>query len=266
MLELGNSAARLEPFLLMSKSAKGAAAAKLVQDATSAPGVFTFAELLDLPNIQELSSSPQHAPFFSLLQLFSFKTYEDYSRHQDLYPPLNSAQVSKLKHLTLASFAMQQRVLPYATLQSALEIPSIRALEDVIIDAIYQDIIRGKLDQKQQHFQVEWVMGRDLAPGAIEGLLKCLQEWSNTTSTLLTQLDHTILSVQSSQTARTVALENHNLMQQKTLSDVIQNSSQPAPRSKRGIPGPPNYSTNEDGMDIDEPLPGTWGDVARKKK
>jgi CSN7 helical bundle subdomain len=54
MLELGNSAARLEPFLLISKSAKGAAAAKLVQDATSAPGVFTFAELLDLPNIQEV--------------------------------------------------------------------------------------------------------------------------------------------------------------------------------------------------------------------
>jgi CSN7 helical bundle subdomain len=54
MLELGNSAARLEPFLLMSKSAKGAAAAKLVQDAMSAPGVFVFAELLELPNIQEV--------------------------------------------------------------------------------------------------------------------------------------------------------------------------------------------------------------------
>jgi COP9 signalosome complex subunit 7 len=49
-----NSTAKLEPFLLMSKSAKGAAAAKLIQDATSAPGVFVFAELLDLPNIQEV--------------------------------------------------------------------------------------------------------------------------------------------------------------------------------------------------------------------
>ena len=53
-MELGtNFAAKLEPFLLISKSAKGAAAAKLVQDATSAPGVFVFAELLELPNIQE---------------------------------------------------------------------------------------------------------------------------------------------------------------------------------------------------------------------
>ena len=57
-MELGtNFASKLEPFLLMSKSAKGAAAAKLIQDATSAPGVFVFAELLDLPNIQEVCSS-----------------------------------------------------------------------------------------------------------------------------------------------------------------------------------------------------------------
>lgn len=46
--------ARIEPFLLMSKAAKGAAAAKLIQDATSAPGVFVFGELLEQPNIQEV--------------------------------------------------------------------------------------------------------------------------------------------------------------------------------------------------------------------
>lgn len=45
---------KLEPFLLMVKSAKGAAAAKLIQDATAAGGVFVFAELLDSPNIQEV--------------------------------------------------------------------------------------------------------------------------------------------------------------------------------------------------------------------
>jgi COP9 signalosome complex subunit 7 len=97
-MELGtNFAARLEPFLLISKSAKGAAAAKLIQDATSAPGVFVFAELIELPHIQEvchpacsllpdpylhprhkLANNEQHAPFLSLLQLFSYRTYKDY--------------------------------------------------------------------------------------------------------------------------------------------------------------------------------------------
>jgi COP9 signalosome complex subunit 7 len=56
-MELGtNFVSRLEPFLLMAKSAKGAAAAKLIQDVTSAPGVFVFTELLELPNIQEVCS------------------------------------------------------------------------------------------------------------------------------------------------------------------------------------------------------------------
>jgi hypothetical protein len=88
---------------------------------------------------------------------------------------------------------------------------------------------------------------------------------SNTTSTLLTQLDHTILSVQSSQAVQTMALENHNIMQQKNLNDVSQNSSHSALRSRRAFP--PMYPTNEDRMDIDDPLaPGTGGDGARKKK
>lgn len=49
-----NAAAKLEPFVLMSKSTKGAAAAKLIADATAAPGVFVFGELLEMPNIQEV--------------------------------------------------------------------------------------------------------------------------------------------------------------------------------------------------------------------
>lgn len=55
-MDAGNySLKSLEPYLLMSKSAKGAAATKLIADATSATGTFMFAELLDMPNIQEVS-------------------------------------------------------------------------------------------------------------------------------------------------------------------------------------------------------------------
>lgn len=45
---------KLEPFLLLAKSARGASAAKLVEQATAAPGVYVFGELLDLPYIQEV--------------------------------------------------------------------------------------------------------------------------------------------------------------------------------------------------------------------
>jgi COP9 signalosome complex subunit 7 len=67
-MELGtHAAAKLEPFLLMSKSAKGAAAAKLIQDATSAPGVFVFSELLDVPSIQEVNIAFVLRPELSLI-------------------------------------------------------------------------------------------------------------------------------------------------------------------------------------------------------
>ena len=50
----------------MAKSLKGAAAAKLIQDATSAPAVFVFSELLELPNIQEV----RRYLFLYLFQIF----------------------------------------------------------------------------------------------------------------------------------------------------------------------------------------------------
>ena len=54
-MDLGsNFSTKLEPFLLMAKSVRGAAAIKLIQDVTSASGVFVFSELLELPNIQEV--------------------------------------------------------------------------------------------------------------------------------------------------------------------------------------------------------------------
>lgn len=55
--------------------------------------------------------------------------------------------------------------------------PTIRELEDLIIDAIYLDILRGKLDQKQQQLEVEYTMGRDLEPGKLESVLEALKDW-----------------------------------------------------------------------------------------
>lgn len=41
----------LEQFLLLAKTAKGAAAVELVKQVLEAPGVYVFGELLDMPNI-----------------------------------------------------------------------------------------------------------------------------------------------------------------------------------------------------------------------
>ena len=45
-----------EQFLLLAKSAKGAALATLIHQVLEAPGVYVFGELLDMPNVREVGS------------------------------------------------------------------------------------------------------------------------------------------------------------------------------------------------------------------
>ncbi|EMD41449.1 hypothetical protein CERSUDRAFT_110025 [Gelatoporia subvermispora B] len=220
-MELGqNAVTKLEPFLLMSKSAKGAAAAKLIQDATSAPGVFVFGELLELPNIQELATHEQYSQFYSSLQLFAYKTYQDYLQHKGSLPPLNDSQVTKLKQLSLVSLASEKRILPYSLLLQAIEMPNIRELEDLIIDAIYSDIIRGKLNQKEQQFEVEYTMGRDIEPEDIEKLLASLRNWASTTSAVLATLDDKLAALTSNAVTSKEAAQTYETAYQATLKEV----------------------------------------------
>ncbi|PPQ91423.1 hypothetical protein CVT25_014311 [Psilocybe cyanescens] len=219
-MDLANFSAKLEPFLLMAKSLKGAAAAKLIQDATSAPGVFVFAELLELPNIQELEKSEQHSRFLSLLQLFSYKTYPDYLQHKDTLPPLNQAQITKLKHLTIVSLAAERRILPYADLQQSLDISNVRELEDLIIDAIYLDLLQGKLDQKEEQLEVSYTMGRDLESGKLEYVLSALKDWASTTSAVLVTLDSKINSIAADAAAAKHSQQEHERILQNNLKEV----------------------------------------------
>jgi COP9 signalosome complex subunit 7 len=52
-----SSTGKLEPFLLMAKSAKGVSVSKLIENATAAPGVYVYAELLDVPNVKEVHAT-----------------------------------------------------------------------------------------------------------------------------------------------------------------------------------------------------------------
>ncbi|KAG7448001.1 uncharacterized protein BT62DRAFT_890931 [Guyanagaster necrorhizus] len=251
-MELGTKfPARLEPFLLIAKSVKGAAAAKLVQDATSAPGVFVFAELLDLPNILELGKSEQHAKFLGLLQLFAYKTYQDYIQHTDELPPLNQAQIIKLKHLSIVSMATEKRILPYSELLKALSMPTVRELEDLIIDAIYLDILRGKLDQKEGQLEVEYTMGRDLEPGKLESVLAALRDWASATSSVLSTLDSKIAQISSETTAAKKRQDEYDLALQSNVKEVSEKNA-----STKGTGSSSRRTLMESNMrmDVDAPL------------
>src|SRR5882762_9109179 len=99
-MELGSHlAAKLEPFVLMSKSAKGAAAAKLIQDATSAQGVYFFAELLDAPNIKEVrrTTSSSYAARLDRSLSFSSRAADSTKR------TIRCLRYSHTKHIKITS-------------------------------------------------------------------------------------------------------------------------------------------------------------------
>lgn len=253
-MDLANPSAKLEPFLLMAKSLKGAAAAKLIQDATSAPGVFVFSELLELPNIQELGKNEQHQKALSLLQLFSYKTYQDYLANKDVLPPLNQAQVIKLKHLSIVSLATHRRILPYSDLQKALDISNVRELEDLIIDAIYLDLLQGKLDQKEEQLEVSYTMGRDLEPGKLEQILASLRDWASTTSAVLSTLDGKINAITADSVAAKLSQQEHERILQANLKEVYEKQKE---KSFGGAMATRRFQVgdreNTHMMDVDEP-------------
>lgn len=81
-----------EQFLLLAKSAKGAALATLIHQVLEAPGVYVFGELLDMPNVRELAES-DFASTFRLLTVFAYGTYADYLAEARNLPPLNSGNI-----------------------------------------------------------------------------------------------------------------------------------------------------------------------------
>ena len=106
-MELGSHlASKLEPFLLISKSAKGAAAVKLIQDAISAQGVYFFAELLDTPSIKEVRQvnrpilfQSSDADSFSLRTMNSTDRIIHYSRYSHTKPIKTISVRRRLVHV-----------------------------------------------------------------------------------------------------------------------------------------------------------------------
>ena len=76
----------LEPYILLSKSATSPRAAiDLINQATSAPNTFVFAELLQTPNIQALrTTSEDQARYLTLLEIFAWGTWKDYESSSSL--------------------------------------------------------------------------------------------------------------------------------------------------------------------------------------
>lgn len=68
----------------------------------------------------------------------------------------------QIRLLSIASLATRSKLIKYSDLQKELRLDGIRELEDLIIEGTNCNVMRGKLDQKSSHFEVDWAMGRDI--------------------------------------------------------------------------------------------------------
>jgi len=51
------------------------------------------------------------------------------------------------------------------------------SVQDLIIEAVYADIVRGKLDQKHQLLEVDYAIGRDIQPQNVQEISDVLENW-----------------------------------------------------------------------------------------
>jgi COP9 signalosome complex subunit 7 len=57
---------------------------------------------------------------------------------------------------------------------------------------VYADIIRGKLDQRNQQLEVDYAIGRDILPEAIPNIVKILEEWCTSCDTTLQDINEQV--------------------------------------------------------------------------
>ncbi|XP_052862185.1 COP9 signalosome complex subunit 7 [Anopheles cruzii] len=178
----------IEQYVLLAKGVKGAACLELIKQVLEAPGVHVFGELLAMPNIEELQNGP-NAKYYNTLNLFAYGTYRQYLENESELIELTPAMRKKLQHLTIVSLAIKNKCIPYSELLEELDIKNVRVLEDLIIEAIYADVVHGKLDQKNKQLEADYAIGRDIRTGDVTEIASTLQEWSDSCETILSCLE-----------------------------------------------------------------------------
>ncbi|ORY26562.1 hypothetical protein LY90DRAFT_461456 [Neocallimastix californiae] len=201
---------RLETFLILAKTSKGLGCAKIIKDATEDSSIYTFTELLESPNIAALENSEEYAKNYEVLKLFAYGTYQDYKNSPDKYIPLSEKQLIKLKLLSLVTLSSQSKILKYDSLLEYLDIPNVRELEDLLINAIYQNIIHGKLDQRNKQVDIEYTMSRDLEAKQIIYIKNILSNWLNTSETVIEKLDQEIARIDKEVSAKITIQEKYD--------------------------------------------------------
>ena len=136
-----------------------------------------------------------------------------------MLPSLSHSQLTKIRQLTLVELASRSRSLPFSTLLASLELSSIRDLENLIIECLYSDLLKARINQRRQILEVDNVVGRDVRVSFIASrskskagtdlsleserslatMMNALGTWFENVQDTLAQLDHHILCIRKSE-------------------------------------------------------------------
>lgn len=177
-------ATALTQFCILAKSTKGPACTSVISQALDHPSIFVFAELLDIPTVQELAGTSSE-PYLELLKLFAYGTWQDYKGRAAQLPALSSAQAAKLKKLSVVTLSAQSRSIAYDALMKELEVSSVREIENLLIECFYGQLLQGKLDQAAGQLEVHHAFGRDIHPSEVTAMCEQLANWHQNSTELL---------------------------------------------------------------------------------
>ncbi|WKX90303.1 hypothetical protein Q1695_009278 [Nippostrongylus brasiliensis] len=147
-----------------------------IECAITNPRILNVSEMFNCPGIQALQQT--NPLLFKTLQVFSYGTVKDLPKEVDL-PPAALSKLRQLSLISLAANSSSNRQLPYAEVMQFLELSATRELEDIVIDAIYNKLIKARLDSKGQFVEVDDWASRDTPLEAIPDIIDMFQQFSH---------------------------------------------------------------------------------------
>lgn len=178
--------------------------------------------------------------------------------------------------MALASRGPQH--LGYASLQAALELASVRALEDLVIAAIYAGLLTAKLDTAAQAVDVSSTAGRDVAPDDVAAMVATLRAWSRQCDDVAADIDAQVRAVHREELLRRREADEHARLvaaRRDQLKAGAADDKGAAGKGKRVISESAEdgrgYVEDDDGMDLDdasygEPGSAAWGPNAGRRR
>ncbi|EYC27995.1 hypothetical protein Y032_0008g279 [Ancylostoma ceylanicum] len=148
---------------------------RAIECAITNPRILNVSDMLAQHNIQALQQS--NPTLYKTLEIFAYGTLKDLPQGVNL-PPAALRKLQQLSLITLAANSTSNRQLPYADVMQYLGLSSVRELEDIVIDAIYNKLIKARLDSKGQFIEVDDWASRDTPASNIPAIVNVLTEFA----------------------------------------------------------------------------------------